>query len=72
MYTDEKKHFCSCDKTSCKFHPANHDKGCDLCIEKNLKRGEIPTCFFQAVNKDISSVKNFTMQGFVEFYLNNK
>lgn len=46
----EKKHFCTCTDTSCPMNPANHDQGCTLCIEKNLKAGEIPSCFFVAVS----------------------
>ena len=36
--------------TGCPFHPSNHDKGCTLCIAKNLKEREIPTCFFKTVD----------------------
>ena len=41
--------FCTCADYSCPLNPANHDKGCDLCIQKCLKLGEIPSCFFNAV-----------------------
>ena len=41
--------FCTCTDTKCPFHPSNHGKGCTPCIAKNLKEGEIPTCFFKAV-----------------------
>ena len=40
---------CTCTDTSCPFNPANHDKGCTPCIVKNLKYGEIPSCFFVAI-----------------------
>ncbi len=40
------KKFCTCRDTKCPLHPINHDKGCDLCILKNLKQREIPSCFF--------------------------
>lgn len=39
--------FCACTDTSCPFHPNNHENGCTPCIAKNLKEGEIPTCFFK-------------------------
>lgn len=39
--------FCTCEHTNCKLHPSNHEKGCSPCIEKNLKTGEIPSCYFQ-------------------------
>lgn len=37
--------FCTCRDLKCPFHPTNHSKGCSLCIAKNLKEGEIPSCF---------------------------
>lgn len=37
---------CTCKDRDCPFHPTNHDKGCTPCIAKNLKLGEIPSCFF--------------------------
>ena len=40
--------FCTCTDTKCPCHPSNHDKGCTLCIAKNLKAREIPSCFFHA------------------------
>lgn len=42
--------FCTCSATNCPNHPTNHDQGCTLCIIKNLKRGEIPGCFFNQVD----------------------
>ncbi len=43
--------FCTCTDTKCPNHPTNHDKGCTPCIIKNLDRGEIPGCFFNALGK---------------------
>ena len=40
---------CTCTDTSCPYNPVNHDKGCTPCIAKNLKMGELPSCFFVAV-----------------------
>ena len=34
------------------MHPSNHDKGCAPCIAKNLKQREIPSCFFNEVQKE--------------------
>lgn len=42
--------FCTCKDTGCPLHPSNHDKGCSLCIAKNLKLGEIPNCFFNLID----------------------
>ncbi len=43
------EHFCNCEKTDCPLHPKNHDKGCSLCIAKNLKTHEMPSCFFNSI-----------------------
>ena len=72
MQTNERKNFCTCEKIKCPYHPLNHNQGCDLCVEKNLKKGEIPTCFFKLINQDTSNDKKFTIQEFVDFYLENK
>ena len=45
----QKPTFCTCGDKNCPHNPINHDKGCTPCIEKNLKAGEIPSCFFDAV-----------------------
>jgi len=66
------KHFCTCRDLDCKLHPVNHDRGCDLCVRKNLQRGEIPSCFFRLVQDDLSGLKEFTMDSFVRFYLENQ
>ena len=44
--------FCTCTDYKCPLHPTNHDKGCSLCIEKNLKRNEIPSCFFKKADPE--------------------
>ena len=33
-------HFCTCQNTACRCHPSNHDQGCDLCIQKELRKGD--------------------------------
>lgn len=43
--------FCTCTNFSCPLHPSRHDKGCAPCISKNLRLREIPTCFFNTVEK---------------------
>ena len=42
--------FCTCTELSCPHHPTNHDKGCAPCIAKNLKKKEIPSCFFKKLD----------------------
>jgi hypothetical protein len=66
------KHFCTCTDLSCKLHPSNNASGCDLCIKKNLKAKEIPSCFFKLINDDISELDAFTIDSFVDFYLKHK
>ena len=69
------KHFCTCDDLTCKLNPNNpssHILGCDPCIRKNLKAGELPSCFFLLIKDDLSGVEDFTIEGFVDFYLKNK
>lgn len=66
------KHFCTCRDLDCKLNPANHDLGCDPCIQKNLKQGEIPGCFFRLISDDLSSLEEFTVKDFVDFYLTTK
>ncbi|NLZ53643.1 MAG: hypothetical protein GX892_10950 [Thermoanaerobacteraceae bacterium] len=69
---DNSKHFCTCTDLSCKLHPHNHSKGCDLCIRKNLKAKEIPSCLFKLINDDISGLEEFTIESFIDFYIKNK
>jgi len=64
--------FCSCKDTTCKFHPSNHSNGCDLCIQKNLKLNEIPSCFFKLISDDLSKVNDFSIEGFVKLYNSKK
>lgn len=66
------KHFCTCEDFGCSHHPANHEMGCDPCIQKNLQADEIPTCFFKSVNPDISRVKDFKTKDFVDHFLKHQ
>lgn len=66
------KHFCTCQDTDCKLNPCNHSLGCDPCVRKNLTAGEIPGCFFHLIKDDLSQHDDFTLEGFVQFYLQNK
>lgn len=69
---ENKNHFCTCKDLNCKLNPHNHNLGCDPCIKKNLREGEIPSCFFRLINDDISDIKEFTFESFVEFFIKNK
>ena len=44
------KEYCTCTDTKCPCHPVHHDQGCNLCILKNLKQKEIPSCFFHDIH----------------------
>ncbi len=59
-------HFCTCADRACPLNPANHEKGCDLCIQKCLQLGEIPSCFFNAVTT-AERPEAYTYQGFAKF-----
>lgn len=62
------KEFCTCPVEKCPRHPKNHNGGCDPCILDNLKRGKMPACFYRVVSDDVSEVRDFTIQGFVDFF----
>ena len=44
--------------------PSNHSQGCDLCIQKELRKGEIPSCFFNLVIRPGETVEDCTMAAF--------
>ena len=57
-------HFCTCQNTACRCHPSNHGQGGDLCIQKELRKGEIPSCFFNLVIRPGETVEDCTIQAF--------
>ena len=62
-------HFCTCPVTQCSCHPLNHNQGCDPCIKDNLEKRKMPACMFRAVSDDVTEVRDYTIKGFVDFYL---
>lgn len=73
--SQKKEHFCPCGDRKCPHNPNNPCNSicsCDACIEKNLSRGEIPSCFFKKINNDISSLTDFTFEAFAKFLEDNK
>ena len=64
--------FCTCPVTQCPRHPSGHKNGCDPCIIDNLKKKKMPACFFVVVNDDVSEVTDYSMKGFVEFFLKHQ
>ena len=64
------EHFCPCTDHDCKLNPhnpTNKQPTCDRCIRKNLKAGEVPTCFFMAVHADTSGATDTTFAGFANY-----
>ena len=61
--------FCTCTDLECPLHPSNHDKGCSLCIAKNLKEREIPSCFFNEVGTD-KDQETYFFEDFAKAVLN--
>ena len=69
------KHFCTCGDTKCPFNPNNpkyegKDFGCDACIRKNLRLGEIPTCMF-VKQGNIEGWDDWSIEGFAKFISQN-
>ncbi len=62
--------FCTCDNYKCELNPVNHDQGCNLCMEKNLRKGVVPNCMFFAITKD-KKPEGFTYVDFAHFVLDN-
>lgn len=65
------KHFCTCHTEECPKHPKHHNEGCDPCIEKNLKLGEIPACFWQNV-ANVKGETQWSAEHFAGFVLEQR
>ena len=63
--------FCTCGNTNCRFHPSRHEEGCTLCVQKNLRRREIPSCFFTVLDGKVQREK-FTFEDFAALVLAQK
>ena len=64
--------FCPCSDTTCQFNPANHDQGCNLCVEDSVKCREIPKCFFKAAGGDIDTIEDWSFEMFAKIVLGEK
>ncbi len=64
--------FCPCKNTTCRCHPANHDQGCALCIEKELRKREIPSCFWDLVIIPGERVEDCSIEAFARRVLENQ
>ncbi|MDE6276103.1 MAG: hypothetical protein K2M75_06165 [Clostridia bacterium] len=60
--------FCTCKDTKCPLNPANHDKGCSLCIAKCLKLREIPSCFFNLADPEMKKRQSYTFEDFASLF----
>lgn len=65
------KHFCTCQSRDCPYNPFNHDEGCSPCIQKNLRRREIPSCFFNLL-ENAEQGKGYSFKDFAELVLAGK
>ena len=63
--------FCTCNDRACPLHPANHEKGCSLCIAKNIKKKEIPSCMFNAAG-GYPSKEGYSFEAFARLVLGGK
>ena len=55
--------FCTCTSLDCPLHPTHHESGCAPCIADNLKDREIPSCFFNLVDRNYEG-GNYTFEVF--------
>lgn len=62
--------FCTCTNLRCPLHPTKHARGCAPCIEKNLRLGEVPNCFFHKLPNAPKRTGD-TFQDFAETVLAN-
>lgn len=65
-------HFCNCPNMKCPRHPNNGSDGCDPCVRDNLLKKKMPACLFLAVHEDVSGVTDYSIEGFVEFFLSHR
>ncbi len=63
--------FCTCTNLECTLHPTRHDQGCAPCIAKNLKLGEIPSCFFNLLDNAESRTGD-TFEDFADLIIKNR
>lgn len=63
--------FCTCKDHACPLHPVNHEKGCSLCIAKNIKKKEIPSCLFDVAG-GYPSKEGYSFEAFARLVLGVK
>ncbi len=66
----ENVHFCTCLNTACPHHP-QQTGSCTKCIEKNLKNGEIPSCFFDKAG-GVKKRSKYKFEDFAKLVLDKK
>ena len=62
---------CTCKDFDCPNHPSNHDMGCTLCIKKNLREHEIPSCFFNQIKGNQINCNGYHYEDFAKLVMMN-
>jgi len=57
---------CTCKYLDCEHHPSKHNNSCNPCIDKNLKHGEIPACFWNKLDLYKDNGGSYTFTKFAE------
>ena len=63
---------CPCKDHACEFHPVNHDKGCNLCVEDSVKTRELPKCFFMKIRENVDDITDWSFESFAKLALNEE
>ena len=66
------EHFCPCPDHDCPYHPRNHSHGCTPCMRDNIRKKKMPACMFAAVREDLDGAADYTIEGFVDYFLRNR
>jgi hypothetical protein len=60
------KELCTCSNYDCPFHPQKHNHECTECIEKNLRRHEIPSCFYHKIGEKAHEKSKYSFYQFAK------
>ena len=63
--------YCTCTDLNSPCHPSRHQLGCTPCVRKNLKQGEIPSCFFKKVD-DTGKPEAYFFENFADWVKEHK
>ena len=65
------QHFCTCSSKECPHHPLYQASSCDACIQKNLRLGEIPACFWTNAKRVVGTTEYSALK-FAKYVLKNQ